>query len=296
MYKGFEGGLYPEGGRGRPPAHEAAGRALARRIEPLDRDGKPADDGKIVFLAIGMSNGNQAFSGFLRVAASARDRINPRVVSVNGCLGGMTADKIQKIDGGRSYPPNPKFVRYWEHVDGTLSQAGVTRAQVQAIWVKEADPGPDEAWPGYARKLQGELVRIMQLMHGRFPNLKLVYLSNRTYGGWAKTRLNPEPYAYETGFAVKWLIEQQIKGDPELNFAPGRGPVKSPWLSWGPDLWANGETPRGDGFRYERSDFRDDDGTHESTQGQDKVGGRLLDFMLDDTTTRGWFARVAATP
>ncbi len=291
LYKGFEGGLYPGGSSQRPPAHEAAGVALAKQVQPLDSSGNPSPDGKIVLLGVGMSNGMQAMSGLLRVTSSAKDEINPKVVIVNGCNGGMTADKIQHLNGGRTYANNPKFVFYWEYVDDMLSRQGVTRPQVQAVWVKEADPGPDEGWPGYAKKLQGELARIMTLMHGRFPNLKLVYISNRTYGGWAKTRLNPEPYAYETGFAVKWVVEQQIKGDPALNFDPQHGPVASPWLSWGPDLWANGTTPRKDGYHYVEGDLRADDGTHEEVQGQDKVGRELLRFFENDTTTRGWFTR-----
>jgi hypothetical protein len=294
-YQGFEGGLYPGGARERPLAHEASGLALARRVEPLDRDGKPSADGKIVLLTVGMSNTMQASSGFLRVS-KGDDQINRKVVIVNGANGGMTADKIQYLDGGRTYPPNPKFVRYWEYVDEQLEKAGVTRPQVQAVWLKEADPGPRQGFPAYAQTLQAELARIMQLMHDRFPGLKLVYVSNRTYGGWAKTRLNPEPYAYESGFSAKWLIEQQIQGDPALNFDPARGPVKSPWLSWGPDLWANGNTPRGDGFRYVEDDFREDDRTHESIQGQDKVGRALVTFFKTDPTSRGWFARGASAP
>jgi hypothetical protein len=295
-YKGVEGGLYPDGSRERPAAHEAAGLALARQVQALDRDGNPAAEGKIVLLGVGMSNTMQAMSGFLRMAQAARQEINPRVVIVNGANGGMTADKIQHLNGGRTYNNNPEFVYYWKYVDDKLSEAGVTRAQVQAVWLKEADPGPTEGWPGYARKLQGELARIMQLMHGRFPNLKQVYVSNRIYGGWARTSLNPEPYAYETSFAVKWLIEQQLRGDPALNFDPARGPVTSPWLSWGPDLWANGTTPRRDGFHYVEGDLREDDRTHEAEQGQDKVGRELLKFFETDTTTRGWFARAGATP
>ncbi len=296
MYKGFEGGLYPDGASQRPAGHESAGVALARRIEPLDPQGKPSPEGKIVLLGVGMSNGMQAMSGFLRAAEATKDAINPKVVIVNGCNGGMTADKIQHLNGGRTYANNPKFVYYWEYVDEKLTQSAVTRAQVQAVWIKEADPGPDEGWPGYAKKLQGELARIMNLMQRRFPNLKLVYIANRTYGGWAKTSLNPEPYAYETGFAVKWVIEQQIQGDPALNFDPQRGPVLSPWLSWGPDLWANGTTPRKDGYHYVEGDLRADDGTHEEVQGQDKVGRELLKFFSTDTTTRNWFARGAASP
>jgi hypothetical protein len=294
-YKGFEGGLYPGGKKERPADHEAAGVALARQVRPLDRDGKPSDDGKVVLLTVGMSNTMQASSGFLRVTRGDTE-LNPSLLIVNGANGGMTANKIQFLDGGRTYPPNPKFVKYWEYVDDKLSEAGVTRAQVQAVWLKEADPGPNEGWPKYAQNLHGELARIMQLMHDRFPNLKLVYISNRVYGGWAKTRLNPEPYAYETGFAVKWVVEQQLKGDPELNFDPRRGPVRSPWLSWGPDLWANGTIRRSDGFSYVEDDLREDDRTHESVQGQDKVGRELVKFFKADPTSRGWFTRGSANP
>src|SRR5262249_57810334 len=113
------------------------------------------------------------------------------------------AARIQdpETEGGR---------RYWGEVDRRLKSAGVTRAQVQAAWIKQADAGPTQDFPGYARTLEGELKKIVQLMAERFPNLKLCYLSSRTYGGYARTRLNPEPYAYESGFSVKWLIEKQL--------------------------------------------------------------------------------------
>jgi hypothetical protein len=291
-YHGFEGGLYPDGGKDRPPAHEASGLALSRQIAPLDRDGKPSPEGKIVLLSVGMSNTMQAYSGFMR-AAKRDSQINPKLVLVNGAQGGMTAALIQNPDGGR---PDGRISRYWEEVDKRLDAAGVTRAQVQAAWIKQADAGPSQGFPAYAQTLQAELLKITQLLHDRFPNLRLVYLSNRTYGGYAKTRLNPEPYAYESGFSVKWLIEKQLQGDPAANIDPAKGPVKAPWLSWGPDLWANGTTPRADRLHYEESDFTDADGTHESPQGQDKIGTRLLEFFKSDTTTRGWFLGRADTP
>jgi hypothetical protein len=293
-YKGFKGGLYPGGSNERPAPHEAAGVALARAVQPLDKDGKPSADGKVVLLAVGMSNTNQAFAGFMRVARADRE-INPRVVLVNGAQGGMTASLIQNPDASRGYP-NGRRVSYWPEVDNLLNQAGATRAQVQAVWIKQADGGPNQGFPRYAQTLQAELTRIVQLLHGRFPHLKLVYLSSRTYGGWAKTRLNPEPYAYESGFSVKWLIEQQLKGDPALNDDAKKGPVKAPWLSWGPYLWANGTARRADGFRYEEGDFREDDRTHESPRGQEKIGKQLLQFFKTDTTTRGWFVRQGAKP
>lgn len=281
-YQGFKGGLYPDGKNERPAAHEAAGLKLAGQVQPLDAGGKPAKDGKIGLLAIGMSNTQQSFAGFMQAARTAGG-INPRVVLVNGAQGGMTAFAIQDPDDKRT------GTRYWDTVDDRLKAAGVTRAQVQAVWIKQADAGPNQGFPKYAQTLQAELTKIVQVLAKRFPNLKLVYLSSRTYGGWAKTRLNPEPYAYESGFAVKWLIEQQLKGDAALNFDSSKGKITAPWLSWGPYLWANGTSKRSDGFSYEEADFRDNDRTHQSPSGQKKVGNLLLQFFKTDTTTKGWF-------
>jgi hypothetical protein len=89
---------------------------------------------------------------------------------------------------------------------------------------------------------------------------------------------------------VKWLIERQIQGEPALNYDPARGAVRSPWLTWGPYLWAAGAKKRADGFFYDRQDFVAD-GTHHSAAGQAKVGRLLLDFFRSDTTSRGWFLR-----
>jgi hypothetical protein len=68
-----------------------------------------------------------------------------------------------------------------------------------------------------------------------------------------------------------------------------RGSAKAPWLSWGPYLWANGSTPRKDGFYYVEDDLRNDDRTHESEQGQDKIGRELIKFFKSDLTSRDWF-------
>src|SRR5262249_31342924 len=168
-------------------------------------------------------------------------------------------------------------------------EAGVTPAQVQVVWIKQADRGPREGFPKYAQKLEGELEKIVQLLPTRFPNVKLVYLSSRTFAGWATTRLNPEPYAYESGFSVKWLIEKQLKGEAALNYDPKKGDVKAPWLSWGPYLWANGSKKRADGFFYEEADFVAGDRTHPSQAGQLKVARQLLNFFKTDSTAKMWF-------
>jgi Cu/Ag efflux protein CusF len=282
-YQGYEGGLYPEGKNERPPAHEAAGLALAKQVQPLDAEGNLNPDGSVVLLSVGMSNTAQISQGFQKALAGEQDK-NPRLVFVNGAQGGMTAAAIQDPED------NGRGTQYWTTADDRLQAAGVTRAQVQVVWIKQADAGPTQGFPAYAQKLQEELARIVQLLPGRFANVKLVYLSGRTYGGFAKSSLNPEPYAYESGFSVKWLIEQQLKGDPALNYDAQKGPVKSPWLSWGPYLWDNGVVPRADGYHPEESDFGAD-GTHHAGPGTEKMGHLLLQFFKTDSTTRPWFLR-----
>lgn len=281
LYQGKPGGLYPEGSNERPSAHEEAGLAIARSVRPLDAAGKPSDDGKIVLLSVGMSNTTQEFSAFKKMADSDPAK-NPKLVVVDGAQGGMTAHVIKDVS-------TPRGQQYWQVNAERLEQAGVTPAQVQVAWLKEANARPTEKFPADAQMLSDEMGDIVRLLKTRFPNIKIVYLSSRIYGGYATTRLNPEPYAYQSGFAVKWLIEKQISGDASLNFDPQRGPVKAPWLSWGPYLWADGQKARSDGLTYAQSDLGPD-GTHPSPGGgREKVAKQLLGFLKSDSTAKVWF-------
>lgn len=302
-YLGFTGGLYPDGANQRPAAHERAGLALAAQIRPLDATGKAAADGKIVLLAIGFSNTVQSYEGFM-AEASQDKTLNPRLVLVNGAHGGRSAFMIQNPD---DHATGEHYWKTW--VPEHLAAAGVSAAQVQAIWLKETDatlnpaqmkmmglPGTYETplhmgFPRGARTLQGELEKIVRIMPGFYPNLKLVYVSSRSYGGWALREGNREPWSYETGFSVKWLIEKQFQGDAALNFDPAKGKAVAPWLSWGPYLWANGERKRGDGFSFTTEDYRENDRMHYSPQGQRKIGKLMLDFFKADTTAKTWFLR-----
>jgi hypothetical protein len=282
-YKGFEGGLYTGGTSVRPAAHEALGVALAKEVKPVDENGELDPNGRIVLLAIGMSNTTQEFSTFKR-RADADARKNPRLLLVDGAQGGMAARQIENPDD------HGTGTRYWATVDQRLEAEHVTRAQVEVAWIKQADMQPSDPFPGHAQTLQKEFERIVGVLHDQFSNVRLVYISSRTYGGYAKTPLNPEPYAFESGFSVKWLIEQQTKGERGLNANPARGAVKAPWLSWGPYLWANGSTKRADGFSWEPQDVREKDGTHPSDSGCQKVAEALWKFFTTDTTAKPWFA------
>ena len=276
-YLGEEGGLYPGGRNVPPPAHLKGGVKLAHEIVPLNAEGQRSADGKIVLLSIGMSNTTMEFQTFQRLAASQTD-LNPHVVLVDGAQGGQVA----------AITANPES-NFWKVVDQRLTAANVTAQQVQVAWIKQASPQPSQPFPIEVKKLQGYLVDTLHNAKDRFPNLKIAYLSNRIYAGYAEVPLNPEPHAYETAFADKWVIADQIAGKPELNCDPAQGAVRSPWIAWGPHLWADGVKGRKqDSLVWRREDLLED-GTHPSASGSEKVAKLLLDFLKNDPTSRPWF-------
>jgi hypothetical protein len=130
---------------------------------------------------------------------------------------------------------------------------------------------------------------VLQNAKKRFPNLRVAYLGSRIYGGYASGGLNPEPQAYEGAFVVRWLIQEQLKGDAGLNFDAARGTVKSPLLLWGPYFWADGTTPRkSDKLVWLRQDLGGD-GVHPSDSGRQKVAQMLLEFFASDPLAKRWF-------
>lgn len=84
------------------------------------------------------------------------------------------------------------------------------------------------------------------------------------------------------------MIEKQINGDPALNYVPGKGVVKAPYLSWGLYLWINGLDPRSNGLVWTPEDLAKDC-IHPSTPGRTKVANMLLEFLKTDTTAASWF-------
>ena len=267
-YLAFAGGLYPTGKNSRPSTHENAGVALAATVGPVNEEGKASTSGKVVMISIGMSNTSREFSQFIRLA-DADARKNPSLVIIDAARNGAAATEIADPGGD-----------YWRHVDRQLQRGEVTAGQVQVVWLKTVIPRELPDFPQNAQRLQEALHSIVEILGANFPQLKLVYVSSRIYGGYSETDLHPEPLAYESGFAVKWLIEERIN-----NPSPERS---SPWVSWGPYLWADGMTPRRDGLIWERSDF-EPDGVHPSAQGALKVGTSLFQFFESDSSAQPWF-------
>jgi hypothetical protein len=280
-YKDQDGGLYG-GGRNDPPeAHAKAAMAELAKVRPLDENGRPDANGKIVLLAIGMSNTTQEFSRFKQLADRDSAK-SPAVVIVDGAQGGKDAAAWSE-----KAPADT-----WTTALARLKAAGVTPEQVQVMWVKHARIQPEKygEFPAHAKELKDHIVSSLQIARKKFPNLRVAYLSSRIYAGWARTRLNPEPFAYEGAFAMRWIIQEQAKGAGALNFDASKGEVKAPLVLWGPYLWADGLTPRkSDGLVWKQEDLAPD-GTHPSAEsGREKVAKLLLDFLKTSPYAKGWF-------
>jgi hypothetical protein len=284
-YKGFDGGLYGGGSNQPPEAQAKAARNAAAQIVPLDPEGKPATDGKIVLMSIGMSNTTGEFSRFKQVADADPDK-SPKLLIVDGAQGGKDAAAWANVG-------NDITNGTWEEADRRIKSAGASPRQVQIIWIKQALAGPARLgdFPSHAQALQKDVETILTVAKVRYPNLRLAYLSSRIYAGYAVTMLNPEPYAYEGAFSMRWAIEDQMKGEAKLNCDPAKGEVKAPVVLWGPYLWADGVKGReSDDLIWKHEDLGGD-GTHPSPSGKEKVTQQLLKFFKTDPTAKGWFAK-----
>jgi hypothetical protein len=291
----FQGGLYPNGSNMVPAAQDAAGVSRALAIRPLNAQGQPDANGKYVMVSIGMSNTTDEFCSsmgsscasysFISQAAASSSVNHNQLVIVDGAQGGQDASAwLTSTDAT------------YNTVAQRLASAHVTESQVSAIWLKQADAHPTVSLPNSdsdAYQLEANLGNILRAAKVRYPNLQQAFLSSRIYAGFATSTLNPEPYAYESGFAVKWLVEAQMKQMSGGGIDPRAGDLDYtsgvvPWIAWGPYMWADGLHPRSDGLIWQQSDFLSD-GTHPSTSGRTKVGSMLLNFMLNSEFAQPWF-------
>jgi len=144
--------------------------------------------------------------------------------------------------------------------------------------------------------LQADITAVLQIAKQRYPNLRVVYLSSRTFGGWSgRASGSPEPYAYESGFGTRWIVQSQIAGDAALNFDSARGAVKAPLVLWGPYLWAQGNMPRKfDGLTWTQHDVREDQ-LHPSGAGTKKTTTLLLNFFKTNEGAGRWFLKPGET-
>ena len=281
-YVGEEGGLYPSGSNVRPASHDSEGVTFAKAIQPLDSNGNPSPTGKYVMLALGESTALDEFGGMFLPLAQHDPEVNSNLVFVDGAQGGATPNLLASL----SSP-------YWNTIQNNyLPDQGVTAKQVVAVWIEDSNGIASGTFPSDMTNMQANYETDMNNLHTLFPNLVLVYFSSRIYAGYSNgvAKINPEPYAYEAGFAVKNAIADQINGNANLNYNSLIGPVMAPWMSWGPYYWGNGLLARKDGLYWTCQDLQKD-GTHPSNAGELKVAGQILNFFKTDDTTTPWFLK-----
>ncbi|MCL4524722.1 MAG: hypothetical protein M1451_12565 [Acidobacteria bacterium] len=274
-------------------------------MQPLDTSGNPSPTGKIVLLSMGMSNTTQEFCSqnsalpcnswtFMGQAAADAAVNKTTLALVNGAASSQTAPTWD----------SPTDANYNRVRDTRLIPQGLSEQQVQVVWVKVAQSMPTVSLPNAqsdAVTLLTAMGNIARAIKVRYPNAQLVFFSSRIYGGYATTALNPEPYAYENGFSVKWLVQAQIDqmanggnvvdaraGDLNYN-------TVAPWIAWGPYLWASGLNLRSDGLMWQSADM-ESDGTHPSQSGEQKVGALLLNFFKQSPFSKCWFVTGGTCP
>jgi len=248
-YLNFQGGLYENSSDTVPADHDAAGKAAAAAIQPLDQNGNPSVTGAVVFLGVGMSNATEEFSAF-QAAAATSSAVNHKTLAVeDGASGAATACYWTVAQGqtGAACPAamgvllDNQYDRVRDTILAAASKAPsapagcggppnltpcLTEKQVQVLWIKNANPRPgianertlcDATVSGCVNDggteailYESQLGQIIRAAKLRYPNLKQVFLSTRIYAGYATQGLSPEPYAYEYGYSAKWLIEAQV--------------------------------------------------------------------------------------
>jgi hypothetical protein len=302
-YYGFGGGLYENDSNTMPADHETDGLTEANAITPLATDGTPSPTGKIVLVSIGASAQSEEWCGgpsnclsstkpsFMTFAAANQGVNHSSLVIVNGAQSADDADMWTK-------PTKKAFdmVR-----DQRLAPAGLTEKQVQIVWIENAIKTPTVSLSSAgadAYALESDLAGAVRSIEVRYPNVKEVFLSSRIYAGYATTTQDPEPYAYEGGFSVKWLVQAQINQMRTGVIDPIAGNLNengvAPWIAWGPYTWADGPLPNSQGTFYLRNDF-EPDGTHPNFNGDTKVGNLLLNFFVNSEFTKCWFDSAAQT-
>ena len=357
----YQGGLYENGTNSVPLDHSNAGFTFAGQVQQLDVNGNPSPSGLIVLLSVGMSNAKDEFGTFLRTYVQSppySTQINPAVAVVNGALDGIAAcswtywyTPFPGQNCGGSLTTSPYDLLTPQFGGSTIdcsppSASCPSHNQVQVIWLKQANslvkpfpptlpvntacpPAQPQNNSTCADALYYEylLAGILRATKIRYPNVKLVFVTSRIYGGYGdgpnlQTK-SPEPFTYEYGFSTKWLIQAQIdqadRGGAADPIAGNLAYSVAPWSAWGPYIWADGPNPRqgdpvfpnglvwchGAGTDGRETTactlspgvFEDDlqvDNVHPNANGQAKVAAYLWNFFSTSPYTTNWFLAQSA--
>ena len=287
-YQGYQGGLYF--GTNTKPVHHINNLNNANsKIKPLNSLGVPDSSmGKIVFLSIGASNPKTEFESFQTITDTF-SLLNPYLKIVNGCKGGSGIQKLLDTTDN-----------YWHYVINQLTASAVNRNQVQLIWLEEENTQTSNInFPGAPLALMGEFKKLFNILVQFYPNLQICYLTARGYSGYLDDTSSAgnglrHPRDYYNGWAMKWLIENQISGDTSLAFTGANR--RAPLLDWSAYLWADGKNQRQDGLNWICPvDVKPGDGLHWSPTGNVKAGIAIFQKFYLDAEAGKWFMKKQVT-
>lgn len=268
----YEMGLYPQGKNEIPDSHLQAGLQVAKAIQPLDVEGKPnAGDGRILALVMGHSNCRMYFSSLQDHLKRHSDRLNPRTEIINAAVPGQQLPEIRQLKG-----------LVWDRARSSLSPPDFSPKQIQVVLLHTTyhsavnhdhrAPGP---FPETMQRMQQDMATVLAHCLRLYSNLRVAYLTCdgfRHYSGF-------EPHVWQEAFAVKWLIESQIRGGQAMSFENDAArPRHLPWLQWGPYFWNN---------TWDRTYFTSD-GVHPAPKARDIFVDRYWRFFQNDRIARTW--------
>lgn len=208
---------------------------------------------------------------------------NPSVVVVNGAQGTKSVlEWANPLDDA------------WITLEQRVTEKGLAPNQVQVLWMKHAfrDPYTIEGLDGpgsHIDALADGITQVIKIATQNYPNVKLIFLSNRIRSYLEDDSKSPEPFAFESAFAVRDVINRQWQPtsyDP-LDQLPY---PQFPLITWGPYLWADGENPRSDRLTYLSCDLMADC-THPSMAGEYKVATQIFGSFVSDPFFYPWFLK-----
>jgi hypothetical protein len=267
----YETGLYPGGRNEMPPAHRAAGERIAATIRPLGSDGQPdAQAGSILGLVMGHSNCRMYFDALQSHLSEQAPHLHPRFELLNAAVGGQQLPQIVQLEGP-----------VWDRAQQLARERGRSPHQVQVLFLhttyhgaRNSEGGPPGSFPEAMQQMQRDLITVLEQCVQVYPNLKIAYLTCdgfRHFTGF-------EPHVYQEAFALKWLIESQMNGEPGTAYQGDER--RLPWLQWGPYIWDNA---------WDASYFTD--GVHPAPIALRLFVEKYWQHLTDDSVARPWLLK-----
>ena len=269
-------GLIPLTDMGAPALPRLPRRSLSRRAQPP----VAAYLRKGLAASRNASGGSTGRSSCSRSACRTRPRSSPLSSEWSTATPRRTRD-LTIVDGaqdGWDARAHEVRLRYWDLVDERLNEADVSANQVQAVWLKQSIAGEDRRFPqGCARRSRRTCGRSSApCASATRTSASSISRAERTAAmrSRASTRSRrPMTAAMRSVASIQDRMAASSRGRGSAG-ARISGPT--------------GSLGRSDGLVWSCDDV-DEDGTHPSKTGVQKVVNLLTAFFKTDPTARRWF-------